>query len=514
MKRDEILFKLFSDSFDILVIGAGATGAGIALDATLRGYKTALIDAADFASGASGNSTKLLHGGVRYLEMAIRHLDPQQIHLVKDCLQEREVIMTIAPHLTTILPIILPAYGYLKKFYYYTGLKIYESLSGTASVGISRMLSAKEVLTSLPTLKQEQLKGGVLYYDGQFDDGRLNISLIQTAITNGCVALNYMDLKEIQKYECKACGVYVCDKVSFKTGKIQAKILINATGCFADSVRTMDQTDAKPLLSPSRGTHIVLAKDKLPIRTGCLIPRTRDGRVLFCLPWQERVVVGTTDRPAQPEFNPQPTEDEIKYCLDHLNEHFSSTFNEKDILSAWTGIRPLYKGDKNQSTSNLSRDHFIERSSSTLYSIVGGKWTTYRLMAQDLLDTVIKNGDLAFKKSCSTKSHVLVGAEGVQGTSLLQQLLKSSEISKDTCFHLLNAYGNRSLEVLEIAKEGYFKKLHPDFPYIEAEVVYILHNEYPCYSEDILYRRLRLGSLDKKAVSFIQHRIDEIQKLC
>lgn len=502
MNRDALLERLFNESFDILVIGGGAVGAGIALDASLRGYKTALVESSDFSSGSSSKSTKLLHGGVRYLEYAFHHGDWKQLQFVRDSLKERAILMKIAPHLTRTVSIILPAFSHLKRLYYWGGLKMYDWLSGKKTLGSCKLLDTDEVNRELTTVVQTSLKGGVLYLDGQFDDARFNLALVQTAVSSGCIALNYVQFERFLKEKDLVFGGVVKEVFSGQEREIRAKIIVNATGCFSDNIRGLDKPTSQPLLAPSRGTHILLKKETLPINSGFLLPSHRDNRVIFGLPWHGEVLVGTTDTASVPEANPQPTEQEIEFLIDSLRPYFSNSISRKDVIASWTGIRPLYQQNSLQTTSQLSRDHYIERSQSGLYSIVGGKWTTYRLMAKDLLDTVIHDGALPVKKSCTTEAVPLIGA-----TSIIDERDEAKTVPEDVVKHLRNAYGDRASIVLEYAEKDGFKRLHDSFPYLEAEVAYVKQHEFAHTPEDVLYRRLGLGFLDEKVTRELMERV-------
>lgn len=513
MDRSGKLKLLLHDTFDLLVIGGGATGAGIALDATLRGFKTALIEASDFSSGSSSRSTKLLHGGIRYLEKAFHHFDWNQLRLVRDSLQERSILMQLAPHLTNAIPIVLPVYSSYKKLYYWIGLNIYEWLSGQYGIGACKKLDVGEVLRLLPGLSSQGLVGGISYVDGQFDDARFNIALVQTAAEKGCVALNYVRCDGLIKSAGAVRGAQVTDLCGGSAGEVRAKVVVNAAGCFADSIRLMDAPAAAPLLAPSRGSHIVLKKSSLPITAGFIFPGTSDGRVVFGLPWEGEILIGTTDLPTLAEFHPQPTEDEITYLLDHVGRHFSIQLARHDVVAAWTGIRPLYKGTGTAETSSLSRDHYIERSASGLYTIVGGKWTTYRLMAKDMLDLIIADGVLSARGVCMTGSTKLSGSESYS-PQLADEIAKSDGLPIDIAQHLVRAYGGKARDVVCCMNQGYSKRLHEGFPYVEAEAVYARQHEFAVNAEDVLYRRLRLGFLDDRIVKTLERRVDEIMGLC
>ncbi len=497
-ERENQLEKLQRDSFDILVIGGGATGAGIALDAATRGYKAALVEAEDFASGTSSRSTKLLHGGVRYLEEAVKHLNINEFKMVKHSLHERSTLLSIAPHLTKLLPIFIPTYTLWDKFYYGIGMKIYDLMSGSHGLKSSHFVSKKESQKLFPLLDDKNLKGGIIYYDGQFDDARMNISLAITAASYGAAIANYVSVVALKEN-----GAIVKDKFSGKEWEIHANLIVNATGPFADSIRLMDNPHTPNVMKGSAGTHILLDRSFCPHETGILIPKTPDGRVIFILPWEESTLVGTTDIPAKIVQDPQPTDEEIEFLLNTINKYLSRQVTRADIKSSWCGIRPLVQENSTTETAKLSRDYKIEVSTTGLYSIMGGKWTSYRLMGEDLLNTAITNGDLPFKGKCVTKITSLVGAQNPLP-------VLETKLDADIIAHLLHAYGDRADQVVEIAESGYSQRLAIGYPYIEAEVIYAAKHEYACTEMDVLSRRTRLFTQDEAAA---QAAIPTVRKL-
>jgi glycerol-3-phosphate dehydrogenase len=367
--------------FDMLIVGGGATGLGAAVDAAARGYRVALVERADFASGTSSRSTKLVHGGVRYLRQG-------DIGLVRSALRERTHLARNAPHLVHRMAFVIPVYGRVERLYYRFGLEIYERLAGRWSLGRSRSLSAEETAALIPTVERRGLRGGVLYYDGQFDDARLSIALAQTASGKGAVLANYVSCDGLVKEEGRIVGARLRDQETGREFEVRARAVINATGVFADSLRRSDDPAVPRLLSASQGVHVVLPRRFLPGVTALMVPRTRDGRVLFAIPWQGCVIVGTTDTPGvEPALEPAAREDEIDFILEHARLYLAHAPSRRDILSVFAGLRPLV-GRTNRKTSVLSRDHTLEVSGSGLVTITGGKWTTYRKMAEDTVDGV------------------------------------------------------------------------------------------------------------------------------
>lgn len=504
--REKQLDRLRSEKFDILIIGGGATGSGLALDAATRGYKVALVEAGDFASGTSSRSTKLIHGGVRYLEDAVKHLNRSQFNLVRDSLHERSTLLKIAPHLTRILPIFTPAYSLWEKGYFGMGMKLYDLLSGSGKLKNCRFVSKEESLQLFPNLKQEGLKGGILYYDGQFDDARMNVSLILTAVSYGAVVANYLPVVQVNKTEEKITSVTVKENFLGQEWEIKATLFVNAGGPFADEIRRLDDPQASPILKGSAGTHILLDRKHCPADTGFLIPKTSDGRVLFILPWQGSTLLGTTDIPTKILRDPRPSEEEIQFLVDHYNKYMRKPITKGEIKSSWTGIRPLICEGKEVHTASLSRDFKIDVSPSKLYSIAGGKWTTYRKMAADLLDTAIKNQDLPQKGPCITEKTFLIGANG-------EIKLDAHDLDKDVIEHLIHSYGDQANEVLKIAQKGYKRRLALGYPYIEAEAIYGIRREYACTEMDILARRTRLYTLDQKAAKAALPRVTQLLRI-
>lgn len=508
MQRDEALTRLKEDKFDILVIGGGATGAGIALDAATRGLKTALVERDDFASGTSSKSTKLIHGGVRYLEQAVMGLDKGQLHLVKDALKERAVLLKNAPHLTRPLALLTPLYKRFEKPYYRVGLKMYDWLAGKANLFPSKGVNAKKALQLFPMLKSKNLKGGVIYSDGQFDDARMNVAIAMTAFEQGAAIANHVEVKELLKGDGKLCGAHVLDRLSGEEFSIHAQVVINATGPFADSIRKMDDPKAPSMLKVSSGIHIVLDRRFSPPDTGLLIPKTEDGRVLFLLPWLNHTLVGTTDNPAKIETNPKASEQDIDYILRHIKLYFDLPIGRQDVLAAWSGLRPLVSNPKKSDTAKLSRDHVIEKSESGLLTITGGKWTTYRKMALDAVDYAMKIGGLKAGAS-KTEATKLVGGRRYKA-SLRKELAEEFGFSDEVAHHLALAYGGRARDVVEIAQQGYSGLLAMGHPYLEAEVPYVVRNEMAQSAVDVLARRTRLAFLDRQAAIAALPRVVEL----
>ena len=496
MNRKAQLEQLQQGMFDVLVIGGGATGTGVALDAVSRGLKTALVERDDFSAGSSSRSTKLVHGGVRYLEQAVKGLDRTQFNLVRDALKERAVLLSNAPHLAHPLPILTPLYNWFQIPYMMIGLKLYDALAGRANLKSSRFVGREEALRRFPMLKKEGLRGAVLYYDGQFDDARMNVSLALTAAHEGAAVANHLEVTKLLKDGGRVAGASVRDTLSGETWDVRAKVVVNATGPFTDAIRHLDDEDAPPMLTASSGVHIVLDGHFSPPGTGLLIPQTDDGRVLFLLPWLGYTLFGTTDHPAAIEPNPQPSEDDIDYLLSYLGRYFDVPATRDDILATWSGLRPLVSDPKAADTAKVSRDHVVNTSSSGLVTVAGGKWTTYRKMALDTVDEVLKVGHLQAGPS-RTEQLKLVGAEAFRPAGAAT-LAEQFGLDADVAEYLNRAYGDRAVKVAELA-ETYPGRLVPGQPQLEAEVIYSATYEGADTAVDFLARRTRLAFLDQGA---------------
>lgn len=501
--------ELGATRFDVVVIGGGATGAGVALDAASRGLKVALLERYDLASGTSSRSTKLVHGGVRYLEQAVRHADRSQFHLVREALRERAVLLRNARHLARPLPLITPAYTPLDLPYYYTGLKLYDMLAGRAKLRPSRRLGRAETLRRFPMLKREGLRGAVEYYDGQFNDARTNVALALTAQEHGALVITYAEVTALAKEGGRLAGGAVTDRLTGACYEFAARVVVNAAGPYADAVRRMDDPDAPPMLTASAGVHVVLPGRFAPPDTGLLIPKTEDGRVLFILPWHGHTLVGTTDNPAPLEDDPRPRDEDVEYVLRHVREYCELPVEGGDVLAAWSGLRPLVEDGGSSATARLSRDHVVATSASGLVTVTGGKWTTYRSMAEDAVDAAVEAGDLQPARGCVTQDLPLVGAARYAPDGH-GRLRSRYGLPGDVALHLNRAYGDRADEVARLAADGLGERLAPGHPYLEAEVVYARDNELACTADDVLARRLRLAFLDAAAAEAARPRVDEL----
>lgn len=510
MKRNETIFSLKNtDIFDLLVIGGGATGCGIAVDAASRGLKVALIEKHDIAEGTSSRSTKLVHGGVRYLELAFKNRDLAQYRLVKEALQERGIFLKNAPHLAHRLALVTPLYKWLDVPYVFAGLILYDMLAGNYGIGKSSLIGRKEALKRFPMLKSEGLKAGVVYYDGQFNDARMAVTLALTAQKHGAAILTHAEAISLEKNAGKVCGARVRDAIGGEEFTIRARCVINAAGPFVDRIRQMDDDSAKPLLKAASGIHIILSSRFVPPETGLLIPKTEDGRVLFVLPWQGHALIGTTDNPAEITDHPQAREEEIEYLLRHIGRYFNLTVARSDVMSVWSGLRPLVQFDASANTAQQVREHLMTVSDSGLLSMAGGKWTTYRAMAEEAVDQAIATAALQPQHPCQTRQLPLVGAENF-AQEILQVLTKDYGLAPDTARHLHYAFGDQAMRIARLAAAGLNLRLHPAHPFIEAEVVYACRHEFAERASDVLARRIPLALLDNSAAQAILPRIIEL----
>ena len=411
----------------MLVIGGGATGLGTALDAASRGYRTVLLEQHDFAKATSSRSTKLIHGGVRYLRQG-------NLALVRDSLRERGLLLKNAAHLVHKLPFVVPCHAWSDKPFYGIGLKLYDALAGSLGLGDTELLSRDAALARVPGVRAEGLRGGVLYWDAQFDDTRLAIALAQGVFNHGGFALNYTRVESLLKTaDGRVCGVAARDAESGPEFEVNARVVVNATGVFTDTMRRLDDAGAAPMIAASQGAHVVLPREFLPGDCALMVPKTDDGRVLFAIPWHGRVVVGTTDTPVNATpLEPRPLAVEVEFLLLHAAKYLAKAPTKHDVLSTWAGLRPLVKGGSGTATSRLSRDHTLVVSRSGLVTIAGGKWTTYRKMAQDTVDRTAEVGGLA-RRECVTAGLGL-GECGVRSAECgMGESAFASAASVETC---------------------------------------------------------------------------------
>jgi glycerol-3-phosphate dehydrogenase len=463
--------------WDLIVIGGGATGLGTAVDAAARGYRTLLVEQHDFSKGTSSRSTKLVHGGVRYLRQG-------NVSLVLEALHERGLLAQNAPHLVHNQSFVVPIYDWWEGPFYGIGLKVYDKLAGRLGIKPSKSLSREETLKRIPTLEPEGLRGGVLYFDGQFDDSRLAIDLARTAVQVGGSVVNYMRVEGLLKTGGMVSGVRARDLEKDREYEINGRVVINATGVFADEIIRFDDPDAKAMVTPSQGTHIVLDREFLPGSSAIMVPQTTDGRVLFAVPWHDRVVVGTTDVEVdEPTLEPRPLDEEVGFILENAASYMAKDPSRSDVLSVFAGLRPLVTPGDEDETAKMSRDHTVLVSESGLVTITGGKWTTYRKMAQDVVDQAALVAGLV-PHPCPTEN------------LRIHAWLKHVDVDDP-----LHVYGSDGPALRKIAQRD--KKLgepiHPRLPVTGAQVVWAVQKEMARTVEDVLARRTRALLLDARA---------------
>ncbi len=477
-KRDEMLTEITDGNilWDVIVIGGGATGAGVALDSASRGFKTLLIEQNDFGKGTSSRSTKLIHGGVRYLQQG-------NFSLVMEALKERGILYKNAPHLVSNLKFVVPRYDWWEGTFYGVGLKLYDMMAGKYGFGDSKLLSVEETVSLIPTIETEGLRGGIIYYDGQFDDSRLLINILQTAVEQGATVINYFKMTDFIFTNGLIHGIIAEDTETGNTFEIKTKVVVNATGVFSDEIRKKDNPNESELIEPSRGTHIVLDKSFLPGNSAIMVPNTDDGRVLFAIPWHGKVIVGTTDIPVdKPELEPAASAEEIDFLLKHIARYLENDPGYSDILSVFSGLRPLVRSGNTENTAAISREHTINISRSGLVTIAGGKWTTYRKMAEDTIDQVIELGGLKNVKSVTENLKI-------HGYTHEEPELPNFDV-----------YGSDAVDVQILCNaNNLYDRIHPNLPIHKGEVLWAVRYEMARTVEDFLARRRRALFLDARA---------------
>tara|TARA_R100000935_G_scaffold34095_1_gene54683 strand:- start:3549 stop:5114 length:1566 start_codon:yes stop_codon:yes gene_type:complete len=480
MNRSENIKKALDKNivWDIIVIGGGSSGLGVALDALSRGLKVLLVEKADFAKGTSSRSTKLIHGGFRYLAQG-------DILLVLEALKERGRILQNAPHLSHVQAFIIPIYSLFERIRYTVGLKIYELMAGSLGIEKSKFISKKEIVERLPNIRQDKLIGGVIYYDGQFDDARLALNVAQTCNELGGVMLNYIKITKFNKNsKGQIIGVHVKDQFSTNAFEINGKMVVNATGVFADKILKMDDPDTPKMIQPSQGIHLVMNSSFLSHKDALMIPKTSDGRVLFAIPWYNKLVVGTTDTlRKKTKMEPDILQKEIDFILKTAGKYLSKSPTRKDVLSVYAGLRPLAAAkNEDEKTKEISRGHKIIISKSNLVTLTGGKWTTFRKMGEDTVDYYKQITGETPGKSKSASQHIF-------GYSLVKKQ------------DYMDIYGSERQEINKLIAidPELSEKLHPDFPYIKAEVIWAVRTEMALKLEDVLARRIRVLFLDAHA---------------
>jgi glycerol-3-phosphate dehydrogenase len=476
MYRQSLISRLASQpDWDVIVIGGGATGLGVALDAAARGFSVALVEAGDFAKGTSSRTTKLVHGGVRYLAQG-------NVALVREALRERATLLANAPHLAQPLPFVMPAYRWWEKAFYGAGLVLYDALAGRAGLGKTQFLSRDRTLGLSPTVRPAGLRGGVKYWDGQFDDARLAIALARTANERGACAVNYCKAVELLRIAGKISGVVAEDAETSRRFELRSRCVINATGVWVDRIRDMDNPDGGRMVAPSQGVHLVVDREFLPGDHALLLPDTADGRVLFAIPWLGKTLLGTTDTPRQDlEYEPRAFDAEIEFILRESARYLSKAPARSDVRSIWVGLRPLVRPVESHGarTKAISREHTVVISRSGLVTVTGGKWTTYRAMAEDVLEECFGHRLLPRRDAGATAHLPLAGA--LEGSGI--------PVSAPPGLHL---YGTDAATIG--ALPGADRELAPGFT--EAMVRFAVRHEFARSVEDVLARRSRLLFLD------------------
>jgi glycerol-3-phosphate dehydrogenase len=479
LNRDAALERIrHTDSpWDILVIGGGATGVGIAMDAASRGFQTLLVEQSDFGKGTSSRSTKLVHGGVRYLEQG-------NLTLVRDALRERACLRRNAPHLVKDLPFLIPCKGRWERFYYGLGLKLYDLLAGGQGFGRSHAISLEKAKAMAPALRPEVLSGGVVYHDGQFDDARLLINMVRTAADQGGCLVNYLGVEQLTfDSQQRIDGVIAIDHETGEAIKIKSRCVVNATGPFSDSIRKLENPSCEKMIAASQGVHVVLPKRFYPGGAAMIVPKTADGRVVFMIPWHDHVLIGTTDTAIrdvglEPEAHPS----EIDFLLDTAADYLVEPPQRCDITAVFTGIRPLVKDARHSRTASLSRDHLIQVSAQGLVTIAGGKWTTYRKMAEDCVDRVITAFDFK-SRPCRTRSLMIHGANAIghEANASRQEAESRSYYGTDLA----------AVQRLESQSPRLAEALSPDLPIRPSDVIWAVRHEMARTVDDVLARRTR-----------------------
>ncbi|HXY52005.1 MAG TPA: FAD-dependent oxidoreductase [Terriglobales bacterium] len=492
--RTAVLRELAVRRFDVCVIGGGATGAGCALEAQLRGLQTALVDAGDFASASSSASTKLVHGGVRYLQQALAELDLGQLKVVRRALRERILLLENAPYLAHPLEILIPCRHRFETLYYGLGMKLYERMAGRASLGPSRKLSPAESRRRMPGLAAEKLAGSVVYFDGQLDDARYGLTLVNTFVAAGGEAANYAKVIAFEKDSNGKLTVAILeDRLAGARLAVQARAFVNATGPFSDRIRSLASPGVVARLVLSRGVHILLPLEADATSEALLVPRTEDGRVIFAIPWQGRLLVGTTDRETTLEADLTVQQAEAGYLLSHLNPYLARPRGIQEIVSAFAGIRPLVRSNHARATRKLIRDHEVEVDpESGLISILGGKWTTYRAMGEDAVDAVGRYLGQAVLPS-PTRHHRLEGGKAYR-PDYWKDLVREFGLEEPVARHLAQKFGSGAAEVVFLTKTDpeLRRSMVSGSAAIRAEIVHAIWREMAVTIEDVLARRLGL----------------------
>jgi glycerol-3-phosphate dehydrogenase len=498
--RDGLIAQLAEHrTYDIAIVGGGATGLGVALDAAARGFKVVLVESHDFAKGTSSRATKLVHGGVRYLAQG-------NIALVREALHERTTLLDNAPHLAQPLPFIVPSYRWWETSFYGIGLKMYDALAGKAGLGKTEFLDRAETLALLPAALPQGLKGGVKYWDGQFNDARMALALARSAAARGALLVNYCRAADLLYEEGKVAGLLCEDTQTGQSYAIRSRCVVNATGVWVDELRQKDgaasgaggRRPTKPIVAPSQGVHLVVDREFLGGDVALMVPKTADGRVLFAVPWLGKVILGTTDTPRHDlAREPLPFKEEVDFILNESARYLRRAPTRADVKSVWVGLRPLVKpqDDDGDNTKGISREHTVLVSRSGLVTVTGGKWTTYRAMAEDVLDQCAGHALLEKRKKGVTTHLKLIGAT-----------IPAAQIHSICMPPGLHSYGDEQPAVLDMpdAQTTLCEGL------TEGMVRFAARYEYAIKVEDVLARRSRLLFLDARLASSLAHQVGAI----
>lgn len=518
--RESHFKNLKNSEYDVLIIGGGSAGLGSALDASTRGLKTILVEADDFASETSSKSTKLLHGGVRYLEqlwnklLTQREWDQTLYNLITDALKERKTVIKNSPNLAQPLALLTPIYSWPEVPYYWAGLKIYDLFAGKkGKLPGSHFLSAQKIKEMYPQINTKGLKGGVVYYDGQFNDTRLAISLAHTASSQGATLLNHTRVVGFEKDNDQIVGAVVKDMLTGQVHTVRAKVVLNATGPFADKLRQMDDPSVPAMISGASGTHLVLDKQFALPEAGMLIPKTSDGRVLFVLPWEGKTLIGTTDSKTDVVEKPKTTEEDISYLIKEVAQYLSQPISREDVKSYWTGIRPLVSDPNAADTAQLARDHVINRNQKTgLITLTGGKWTTYRVMGEHAIDQVmVQLGRNPKIESSKTENFKLAGTDNWQFENY-RLLMQKYKLPEDIAIYLNRIYAGDVSKLLELYPDAH-NRMAEGLPFIWAEIHYAVQFESARSITDVLARRVRIATLDKSVAKAVLERVSHIMAI-
>lgn len=511
--RNEIIDDFKNTTFDIIIVGGGSSGVGCAIDATLRGLKVGLIEADDFGSGVSSKCTKLLHGGVRYLEKAFNDIDKSQFKLVLEAINERKIVMDSCPFLSRTIKLVFPVFKRIKLPYYYIGLAIYDWISGINSLGRSKFLSVQDTIDYFPHIKKERLVGSISYFDGQFYDAKLNVLLALTAAYYNATVINHAQLTCIKKENGKIVGITFFDKICEQEIHVKCKVLLNTTGPFTDKIRKLANEDSNPLLQQSYGSHIVVPASFSPKNMGFVDPNTADGRLAFFINYKGKTLIGGTDIKCTTEKFIKPTEEDLNFLIHEANFYTDDSLKltKKDVLAIWTGIRPLVKDTKKQNTEKIVRKHLIKIEEDNLVTLTGGKWTIYRLMAEQTIDKIVKYFNFKELEKCKTKYLKILGSLNYSKATE-QDLSLILKIPEDIGKHLATSYGTKAYLFENIFK-GNYSRILDGYPYTKEEVIYCIEYEMAYKLSDILFNRFLISYIDVRKAHQIMKPVCEIMTL-